>query len=156
MYSYVILSSVLWTRTLDAIHLPHVSSHSTFIYRMNDQGLVVLSHNRTIVFSAIDFYRIPESFDDSKDYWIEQYGFNFRHCIYDTAWSMWHTLILITEYLPSPSLLLPYSLINLSTFIHVLETWNTMLSNGTSYGLEAYDFNTCIVTNIVVPNYKEY
>ena len=31
-----------------------------------------------------------------------------------------------------------------------------MLSNGTSYGLEAYDFNTCIVTNIVVPNYKEY
>ena len=70
-----------------------------------------LSHNRTIVFSAIDFYRIPESFDGSKDYWIEQYGFNFRHCIYDTAWSIWHTLILITEYLSSPSLSLPHSLI---------------------------------------------
>lgn len=90
---YVILSSVLWTRTLDAMYLPHTSGHSTFIYRMNDQGLAVLSYYKTIVFSAVDFYRIPESFDGSKDYWIEQYGFNFRHYIYHIAWSIWHTLI---------------------------------------------------------------
>lgn len=31
-----------------------------------------------------------------------------------------------------------------------------MLSNGTLYVLDAYSFNTCIVTNMIVPNHKEY
>ena len=115
MYNNIILSSVLWTLTLEAMCMPNTSDHSTFIYRMNDQGLAVLFHYETIVFSAIDFYRIPESFDGSKDCWIEQHGFIFRHYIYHIAWSIWHTLILIIKYLSSPSLLLPHTLIKCSS-----------------------------------------